>query len=165
MPRDLARSTRVTVVSDAAHLAGPVARWIALETIAAIRERGACALGLSGGRTPEPVYRELASAPGIDWSRVSVFFGDERAVPPDDRESNYRMVREALLTRVPIPDSNVHRMEAERPGPGGGRPRVRAFAPTRARRSAPRHRAGRAHRVALSRARRRRTSGGDWCCR
>jgi 6-phosphogluconolactonase len=115
MPRDLARSTRVTVVPDAAHLAGPVARWIALETIAAIRERGACALGLSGGRTPEPVYRELASAPGIDWSRVSVFFGDERAVPPDDRESNYRMVREALLSRVPIPDSSVHRMEAERP--------------------------------------------------
>jgi 6-phosphogluconolactonase len=115
MARDLALSTRVTVVPDAAHLAGQVARWIALETSAAIRERGACALGLSGGRTPEPVYRELALAADIDWTRVSVFFADERAVSPDDPESNYRMVRDALLTRVPIPDSNVHRMEAERP--------------------------------------------------
>ena len=106
--------TEVSVVPDAAHLTVPVARWIAVETIAAIRERGACALGLSGGRTPEPVYRELASARDIDWTRVTVFFADERAVPPDDPESNYRMVREALLSRVPIPHSNVHRMEAER---------------------------------------------------
>lgn len=115
MPRDLGLSARVTVVPDAAHLADLVARWIALEATAAVRERGACALGLSGGRTPEPVYRELASAASIDWTRLSVFFADERAVPPDDRESNYRMVREALLSRVPIPVSNVHRMEAERP--------------------------------------------------
>jgi 6-phosphogluconolactonase len=115
MPRDLALTTSVTVVSGAAQLAEPVARWIAHEVIAAIRARGACALGLSGGRTPEPAYCELASAPGVDWTRVSVFFADERAVPPEDPESNYRMVHGALLCRVPIPGANVHRMEAERP--------------------------------------------------
>jgi 6-phosphogluconolactonase len=107
--------THVTVVSDAAHLAGPVARWIALETTAAIRERGTCALGLSGGRTPEPVYRELAGAHDIDWTRVSVFFGDERAVPPDDPESNYRMVRETLLDAAGVPAANVHRLRGEAP--------------------------------------------------
>jgi 6-phosphogluconolactonase len=82
---------------------------------AAILERGACALALAGGRTPEPVYRLLAATPNLDWSRVDVFFGDERAVPPDDPESNYGMVRASLLSRVPVPEDRVHRMEAERP--------------------------------------------------
>ena len=49
----------------------------------------------------------------IDWPRVHLFWGDERAVPPDDPESNYGMVRRELLLRVPIPPANVHRMEAE----------------------------------------------------
>jgi 6-phosphogluconolactonase len=61
------------------------------------------------------VYRELAADPSIDWSRVDVFFCDERAVPPDHAESNYRMVHRALLSRVPIPPMKIHRMEAERP--------------------------------------------------
>ena len=107
--------TRLTVVPAPADLARPAADWLAREMTAAIRERGRCALALSGGRTPEPVYRELALSADIEWARVSVFFADERAVPPDHAESNYRMVREALLSRVPIPASNVHRMEAERP--------------------------------------------------
>ncbi len=71
-------------------------------------------MALAGGRTPEPVYRELAAGSGIDWKRVDVFFGDERAVPPDHPESNYRMVSKVLLSRVPIPDARIHRMEAER---------------------------------------------------
>ena len=69
---------------------------------------------LAGGRTPEPVYRELASASSIDWTRVDVFFGDERAVPPDHPDSNYLMVHRVLLSRVPVPAGQVHRMEAER---------------------------------------------------
>jgi 6-phosphogluconolactonase len=107
----------VTVVPTAADLTGPAAEWIAREVRTAIRQRGGCGLALAGGRTPGPAYRALATARDIDWARVQVFFGDERAVPPDDPESNYRMVRDTLLAHVPIPEANVHRMEAERPDP------------------------------------------------
>jgi 6-phosphogluconolactonase len=107
--------TELIVVSEPAELVQPAAEWLRLEVTRAIAERGSCALGLAGGRTPEPVYRALAAGSGVDWRRVDVFFCDERAVPPDHAESNYRMVRLALLTRVAIPASQVHRMEAERP--------------------------------------------------
>jgi 6-phosphogluconolactonase len=60
------------------------------------------------------VYERLASC-ALDWSKVEVFWGDERAVPPTDAGSNYRMASEALLARVPIPAENVHRIEGERP--------------------------------------------------
>jgi 6-phosphogluconolactonase len=107
--------TQAIVVVEPEALAGRAAGWLGTEVTAAITERGSCALALSGGRTPEPVYRELAADPSIDWSRVDVFFCDERAVPPDHAESNYRMVHRALLSRVPIPPMKIHRMEAERP--------------------------------------------------
>ena len=106
--------TRLIVGSTRAELARQAAGWLDLEVSSAIAERGSCALGLAGGRTPEPVYRELASRLSIDWKRVHVFFGDERAVPPDHPDSNYRVVHLALLSRVPIPSGNIHRMEAER---------------------------------------------------
>jgi 6-phosphogluconolactonase len=95
-------------------LARQAADWLDLEVSNAIAERGSCTLGLAGGRTPDPVYRELASGSSVNWERVHVFFGDERAVPPDHPDSNYRMVHVALLSRVPIPAAQVHRMEAER---------------------------------------------------
>ena len=64
--------------------------------------------------TPAVLYRLLVSKP-IDWSRVHVFLGDERCVPPDDPASNYRMARETLLDHVPIPPANVHRIRGEDP--------------------------------------------------
>jgi 6-phosphogluconolactonase len=106
--------TELIVVPEPAGLVRPAAEWLATEVTRAIAERGSCTLSLAGGRTPEPVYRELAAGSGIDWKRVDVFFGDERAVPPDHPESNYRMVHLALISRVPIPARQVHRMEAER---------------------------------------------------
>jgi 6-phosphogluconolactonase len=106
--------TELIVVSQPEELARQAAGWLDLEVSSAITERGSCTLGLAGGRTPGPVYRELASGSNIDWQQVDVFFGDERAVPPDHPESNYRMVHVALLSRVPIPPRQVHRMEAER---------------------------------------------------
>jgi 6-phosphogluconolactonase len=106
--------TELVVASSPAELARQVAEWLALEATRAIADRGSCALGLAGGRTPGPVYGELAAGSSIDWRKVSVFFGDERAVPPDHPDSNYLMVHLALLSRVPIPAGNVHRMEAER---------------------------------------------------
>jgi 6-phosphogluconolactonase len=106
--------TELIVVTQPAELAREAAGWLDLEVSNAIAERGSCGLGLAGGRTPEPVYRELASGSSVDWQQVYVFFGDERAVPPDHPDSNYRMVQVALLSRVPIPAAQVHRMEAER---------------------------------------------------
>ena len=106
--------SELIVVARPAELARPAVEWLELEVSRAISERGRCTLALSGGRTPEPVYRELTSASGIDWKRVEIFFSDERAVAPDHPDSNYRMVRAALLSRVPIPAGQVHRMEAER---------------------------------------------------
>ena len=106
--------TELIVVPTPTELARPAAEWLELEMTRAIAGRGACALCLAGGRTPEPVYRELASASSIDWTRVDVFFGDERAVPPDHPDSNYLMVNRVLLSRVPVPAGQVHRMEAER---------------------------------------------------
>jgi 6-phosphogluconolactonase len=106
--------TELVVVARPAELARPAAEWLELEVSRAITERGRCALALAGGRTPEPAYRELASASSIDWKRVEIFFGDERGVAPDHPDSNYHMVHLALLSRVPIPADQVHRMEAER---------------------------------------------------
>ena len=97
------------LVEAAAHLAAD----LAAEAIAA---RGIFTIALAGGSTPRPVYERLASpdlAGSIDWSRVHVFFGDERCVPPDDPQSNYRMAREAMLSRVPIPGENIHRIRGE----------------------------------------------------
>jgi 6-phosphogluconolactonase len=107
--------TELIVAPEPAELVRPAAEWLGLEVTRAIAERGSCALGLAGGRTPEPVYRALASGSSVDWKRVDVFFSDERAVPPDHAESNYRLVHLALLSRVAIPAGQVHRMEAERP--------------------------------------------------
>ena len=70
---------------------------------------------LAGGSTPKATYEILARdyADRIDWSNVHVFFGDERTVPPDHEDSNYRMAREALLDHVPV--GSVHRMQGELP--------------------------------------------------
>lgn len=83
----------------------------------AIREKGEFNLALAGGSTPRPLYELLATEPlnrRIDWSRTHIFFGDERAVPPDHDDSNYRMVKETLLAGVDVPEENVHRILAER---------------------------------------------------
>lgn len=70
-------------------------------------------VALSGGSTPRKMHEMLARADGIDWSNVHVFWGDERTVPPDHADSNYRMAKETLLDHVEIPAENVHRMAGE----------------------------------------------------
>lgn len=82
----------------------------------AVRRRGSFVVALAGGSTPEGLYRRLAGESyrnRVDWSSVEVFWGDERCVPRDDAASNYRMTREALLDRVPIPAANIHRLRGE----------------------------------------------------
>jgi 6-phosphogluconolactonase len=81
----------------------------------AMDERGRFAVALAGGSTPKATYEVLARdyANELDWSRVHVFFGDERTVPPDHEDSNYRMAYETLLSHVPV--GSVHRMRGELP--------------------------------------------------
>ncbi len=82
----------------------------------AIAARGRFAVALSGGSTPKALYSLLATAEfseQLDWRQIHLFFGDERCVAPDHAESNYRMVAESLLTKIAIPDKNVHRMAGE----------------------------------------------------
>ena len=82
----------------------------------AIREHGVYTLVLSGGSTPRPIYQELASSnnqSALDWRRIYIFWGDERCVPPTDQESNYLMAKTALLDWIPIPATNVFRIQGE----------------------------------------------------
>ena len=74
-------------------------------------QRGRFAVCLAGGTTPAHAYELLATQPfseQVEWELVHVFFGDERCVPLDDRQSNYRMARQALLDQVPIPAAQIH---------------------------------------------------------
>lgn len=81
----------------------------------AIHEHGRFNLALAGGSTPRAAYGLLAEehAEEIDWRRVAFYFGDERAVPPDDEESNYRMAKEALLDPLKLPPSSARRIAGE----------------------------------------------------
>jgi 6-phosphogluconolactonase len=102
--------------ADAPAVAEMAARFMVTAITRSIASTGTCRLALAGGSTPRGAYERLAAGDAlleIDWAKVSVFFGDERMVRPDDASSNYRMAREALLGRVPIPDENVHRIEGE----------------------------------------------------
>lgn len=104
---------RLEVCADPAGLSHRVADWILDLTIA---KDGDFAVALSGGSTPRRLYRLLASPPYCEvfpWCRVHWFWGDERFVPPDDPSSNYRMAREAMLSRAPIPAGHIHAMPTE----------------------------------------------------
>jgi 6-phosphogluconolactonase len=82
----------------------------------AIKSKGKFSVALSGGSTPKRLYELLARenySSQIDWQRVHVFWSDERCVPPDDEQSNYRMANEALLKHIPIPPNQIHRMHGE----------------------------------------------------
>lgn len=82
----------------------------------AMADRGVFRVALSGGNTPRRAYELLAQEPrslSLSWKDVYVYFGDERCVPPDDEQSNFRMASKAFLDRVPIPPANVHRIRGE----------------------------------------------------
>jgi 6-phosphogluconolactonase len=106
----------VECFSDRGEVVRVEAERVVARAGAAIAIRGRFFLALSGGSTPKPLYTLLATPPvamRIDWSRVHVFWGDERCVPPNDPRSNYRMAREALLDHLPLPSANVHRIRGE----------------------------------------------------
>jgi len=84
----------------------------------AAANRGRFRVALAGGSTPKRLYQLLAEPPHrdqVDWSKVDFFWGDERSVGPEHPDSNYRMAHEALLSKVPVAESQIHRMPAEWP--------------------------------------------------
>lgn len=107
----------VHVYSNPTEVARGAARLFVDYAWQSIARDGQFMVALSGGSTPQMLFQFLASEEfrgQVDWAKVHIFWGDERAVPPTDPESNYGMARRELLIRVPIPQENVHRMEAEK---------------------------------------------------
>jgi 6-phosphogluconolactonase len=106
----------ILILSSAAELAQEAARRFAAQAEACVKHAGRCAVALSGGSTPKAMFQILAEKPYADtlpWSSICFFWGDERCVPPDHADSNYRMTNESLLSKVPIPRENIFRIHAE----------------------------------------------------
>jgi 6-phosphogluconolactonase len=102
------------VCANAEEVASAAADLFIDLSAAAIRERGRFRVALSGGSTPKRTYQLLAERGSkVDWEHVDLFWGDERYVPADDPQSNFRMTSEALLHHVPIPPIGVHRIRTE----------------------------------------------------
>lgn len=105
MSRDVLRTKNF--VADAAN-------FIVDLTRKSLAERNEFRIALSGGNTPRPVYTELARiARDLPWEKILITFGDERCVPPDDEQSNYRMARETLFVPANVPEKSVMRMRGE----------------------------------------------------
>ncbi len=107
---------RIHVLPDhSSQIAAAARRWVALAKTA-LTIRGVFHVALAGGSTPAALYRQLsdpALTGQLDWSRVHIWFGDERCVDPKHPDSNYRMAKESLLRHVPLPSAHIHRMQGE----------------------------------------------------
>jgi len=104
------------VFPDPDALAEAAAELFATAVEAAVAERGRAFVALSGGSTPKRLYRRLAAKPcrkRLSWTRVQLFWGDERPVPPDHPDSNFGAARRDLLAPLGVPEANVHRIRGE----------------------------------------------------
>src|SRR5215469_12541859 len=106
------------VVADAESLARRAAQYFTEMASEAVAAQGRARIAISGGSTPKAAFQLLADPnhpwrAHMPWDKLDLFWVDERCVPPDHADSNYRMTREQLLSRVPLPAERVHRMEGE----------------------------------------------------
>lgn len=106
-------STEIRVLGTPAQLFEAAAAEFGAQASQAVAARGRFTVALSGGSTPRALYSLLATRTDIPWDRICFFWGDERHVPPDHPDSNYRMVQEALLSKVPAPAENIFRVHSE----------------------------------------------------
>ena len=107
---------RIVVRKDAEGVAGEAAALWRRHALDAVAARGCFRTLLSGGSTPRRLFELLAAEPdggGLPWQRTHLFWGDERSVPPDHRDANFRMTNEALLAAVAVPPAQVHRLRGE----------------------------------------------------
>ena len=108
----------IAIYSDIDTLSQQAARYVVRIASESIAARGRFTIALSGGTTPRKLYSLLGSEPyssQIDWNLVHIFWGDERCVPLDNPDSNYFMAQEVLMSKIPIPAFQVHRMPADQP--------------------------------------------------
>jgi 6-phosphogluconolactonase len=115
MPQNL--KIEYFVEPDAEALARRAARHLA-EAATRAAARGRARVAVSGGSTPKVAFQILADArqpfrAAMPWDKLDLFWVDERCVPPDHPDSNYRMTREAMLDHVPLAPAQIHRMEGE----------------------------------------------------
>ena len=105
----------IRIFPDLESLSHNAAKLFIDQAARSIMERGQFLVALNGGSTPARLFQLLATdyRDKVDWSKIHVFWGDERCVPPEDNGSSYGQAREALLSRVAIPDSNLHRVKGE----------------------------------------------------
>jgi 6-phosphogluconolactonase len=110
-------TAEVRIVADAETLAQAGASEFVGLAKKAVRANGLFTVALSGGSTPRVLYSLLASdvsfASQVPWDKTHFFWGDERHVPPDHADSNYRMANEAMLVKAPVPAGNIHRVKGE----------------------------------------------------
>ncbi len=109
-------SKKIHAYPNKEKLVAATAEFVADSVEQAIQQNGLCNLALSGGNTPGGVFTLLASGScrdRVDWSKLHLFWGDERMVPPEHDDSNFRLVQDTLLDHVKIPAENVHRMRGE----------------------------------------------------
>jgi 6-phosphogluconolactonase len=112
----MSTNRQIQILPTAANLFHAAAEEFVRAGRAAIGGRGRFTVALSGGNTPKSLNAQLAEHyPDFPWNRTFLFFGDERHVPPDNAESNFRMVNESLLSKISIPSENVFRVLAENP--------------------------------------------------
>jgi 6-phosphogluconolactonase len=108
----------VRILADANAIAQTAAAEFLDTALDAVRQEGSFSVALAGGSTPKDLYGLLSNNPlqaKVPWGKIQFFFGDERHVPPDDRESNFRMATEAILAKAPIDPKQVHRIKSEKP--------------------------------------------------
>jgi len=105
------------VIQEVKELAQSFARLVEDAARHAIAQRGSFSMAVPGGSAAEVLLPALISA-SIDWSKVAVFWVDERMVPPDDADSNFRLAKKVWLDEVPIPAEQIHRMHGDAPLPG-----------------------------------------------
>ncbi len=106
----------LTMFATKAELVEAAAARIVSKIMQSVSENGTCLVALAGGSTPREIYAAMvqkAEEARVPWEQVHVFWGDERCVPPEHADSNYRMAHESLLRYVPIPEQNVHRIMGE----------------------------------------------------
>ncbi|HEU0291279.1 MAG TPA: 6-phosphogluconolactonase [Anaerolineales bacterium] len=105
----------IRIFKDLENLSRHAAELFVEQAAQAIKERGHFLVALNGGNTPTRLFQLLASdyRDKVDWSRVHVFWGDERCVPPDDRGSSYGQAKEILLNYAAVPENNIHRVKGE----------------------------------------------------
>jgi 6-phosphogluconolactonase len=120
----MAQDSEIRVLSDGQAVAQAAADEFVKLAREALQRKGSFTVALSGGSTPKTLYSLLAErtqkgiGPEIPWSQIHLFFGDERHVPPDHADSNYRMANEAMISKIPVPAANVHRVHTENKNAG-----------------------------------------------